>query len=266
MTNYQPNRRSATISVQPYLAAWARRRFDVDARSGGIIIPPSYDLYHTVWQLMQKWPRERWAVGVSRRVAAPGGNLQIHLPYRRAEDGVGKNPHYWNYLSARSGRIIGRQLKRLFDAELHDWVRRATSAPSRQTKSEAVRQFVRHWRLGIDAEDALLKNLQRYERANGISMRLNKVKSAMTSRAVLSCPSGRCSGLADGVDDGPDLSRCERPLLQRVIAEGLELLGKTRTEVNPRPELSPGGSGRDVGGVEHSQLLAPVLSDGEDGF
>jgi len=266
MEHHPEQRRSASISVHPYLAAWAVRRFGVDAQSGGIIIPPSSDLYHTVWQLMAKWPRERWAVGVSRRVAAPEGNLLIHLPNRRAENGVGKNPRYWNYLSARSGRIIGRRLKQQFDAELHDWVRRATSAPLHQTKSEAVRQFARHWRLGIDAEDALLKNLQRYERAQGIKSRLNKVKVATTSRPVLSCPGGGGSRFADGVDDGPDLRRRERPLLQRVVAEGLELLGKSRTERDPRPELPPGGSGRDVGGVEHCQLLTPVLSDDEGWF
>ena len=150
------NRRVCAIRVAPYLAKYARMKFDVDAQTGGIRIPDSFDLYHCVWQLMERRPADA--------VTAADANLTIWLPARRGIDGQAqKNPAFWNYLSPRSARQVERSLRRLFNWEFHhyceDLVSRGTA------KKEAVMRFIRMYGLGIDSEDALLKNLQRHERS-----------------------------------------------------------------------------------------------------
>lgn len=170
------NRRVVTIRVVPYLAQYARCRFEIHPKTGGIKIPDNYDLYHAVWHAMQKWPLERWAVGVRRPVDAPEGNLKIHLPNYQ-EGGFRKNPLYWNYISPRRARVIGRELKRLFDWEFHHYVEVMLDYHPGMTKKEAVARFVRKYGLGIDTEETLLKNYQRHQRAENILLELNKPKT-----------------------------------------------------------------------------------------
>ena len=52
-------RRVCAIRVEPYLATYAKMKFDVDPKTGGIRIPDSFDLYHCVWQLMSRRPQVR---------------------------------------------------------------------------------------------------------------------------------------------------------------------------------------------------------------
>lgn len=227
----QQPRRTASIQVQPYLAEYARRKFSRDPQTGGIVIPDSFNLYHCVWQSMSKWPLERWHVGVMRRVESGEGNLLIHLPDRHREGGLRKDPRYWNYLPPRAAHEIGRELKRLFDWEFHHYMEQRLKAGD--TKVGAVREFARLYGLGIDAEDTLLKNFQRYERRMGIFLRLNKVKSARLSTPTLSCRVPALLRLPEGGQDGPHLSGGEGALFRRAVAEGLELLGQARTVVDP---------------------------------
>lgn len=162
MESPNPHPNTCRIRVEPYLAQYARRKFSVDAETGGIRIPCSYNLYHCVWHAMQKWPSVRTWMGLGRRADAPAGNLVIHLPDRRTpEDGLRKNPRYWNYISPRNGRLLAAELKRLFDWDLHHYV---DDLAGSMTRKDAVRQFCRYWGLSIDAEDTLLKNLQRRDR------------------------------------------------------------------------------------------------------
>jgi len=233
------HRRTAVIRVEPYLARYARRKFDVDPSTGGIRIPDSFNLYHCVWQSMSKWPVERWHVGVSRRVDEPEGNLLIHLPNRRAEGGISKNPRYWNYISPRHARLINRELKRLFDWEFHHYVEILLEYHPDITKKEAVSRFARKYGLGIDAEDALVKNFQRHERSVRIFLGLkkrksaeNNVKSATTSPTDLSCRFAPSSGFTESLDDGSDLCGRKHPLA-RLIAQGLESLRQSREECDP---------------------------------
>lgn len=162
-------RRICAIRVEPYLAKYARMKFDVDAQTGGIRIPDSFDLYHCVWQLMERRP-----VGVELPKDA---NLTIWLPARRGIEGVAqKNPAFWNYLSPRSARQVERSLRRLFNWEFHHYCDDLISRGL--AKKESVGRFIRKYGLGIDCEDALLKNLQRHERTIhaflGIKKRKNK--------------------------------------------------------------------------------------------
>lgn len=227
-------RRTASIRVAPYLACYARQKFDVDPKTGGILIPDSFDLYHCVWQLMAKWPLERWHIGVSRRVELPEGNLLIHLPFRRSEGGISKDPRYWNYISPRAARVIQRELKRLFDWEFHHYVENLLEYSTGVTKKEAVARFARKYALEVDAEDALLKNFQRHERRNRIFLGLKKHKSATTSTTILSCRIPPLLRLPDSVGNSPNLCRCEHPLAL-LVAEGLQLLCETRETADPEP-------------------------------
>ena len=165
---YSKNR-VAAIRVEPYLAEYARAKFDIDTKTGGIKIPDSFDLYHCVWQLMERKPAY---------VALPDEpNLKIWLPARRATDGLAqKNPAFWNYLSPRSARQVERSLRRLFNWEFHHYVDEATGDGSRTTKLQAVRDFIRKYGLNIDCEDALLKNIQRHENTLRVFLGIKKKK------------------------------------------------------------------------------------------
>lgn len=166
------HQRTCFINVAEYLACYARQKFRVDERTGGIRIPSSFDLYHCVWQAMAKWPVGRTWLGLRRRVDAPKGNLLIHLPDRRhPKEGCRKNPRYWNYISPRSCYVIARELKQVFDQDLYRFV---DSQPAGTTRTDAVRRFCQLWHLGIDSEDALLKNLQRRERRKRVILKLSE--------------------------------------------------------------------------------------------
>lgn len=237
---YQQHRRTATIQVPQYLATYALRKFTTNSQTGGIVIPDTFNLYHCVWQVMAKWPVERWHVGVTRRVDAPEGNLVIHLPNRRTEGDIRKDPRYWNYISPRSARAICRELKRLFDWEFHHYVENLLEYSPFITKKDAIRRFARKYALGIDVEDALLKNFQRHERQNRLFLGLNKVKSTRTSTPTLSCrktpfreaANEVWSWFPDGGNDGTYLRRREHPLA-RAITEGLKLLGEAGEVFDP---------------------------------
>jgi hypothetical protein len=168
-------RRVCEIRVEPYLAAYARRKFDTDPKTGGIRIPDSFDLYHCVWQLMSLRPRHSVDEG-----QLPA-NLRIHLPARRASETLSqKNPAYYNYIPPRFHWIIGKSLRRLFNWEFHHYVEQRIQEGV--TKVEAVRSFVRMYHLGIDCEDALLKNMQRYERSMKIFLNIGRKKHKNTKK------------------------------------------------------------------------------------
>lgn len=165
-------RRTCRISVPDYLARYARYKFDMDSQTGGIRIPDSFDLYDCVWKAMAKWPVEHTWLGLQRRADAPDGNLLIHLPCRRKPvNGLRKNPCYWNYISPRAAYIIICELRKLFNKDLYDYV---DSKTNNVTRVAAVRQFCHDRDLGIDAEDALLKNLQRRDRKKHLILNLSK--------------------------------------------------------------------------------------------
>ena len=243
----QQKRRVAMIRVEPYLAKYARRKFDIDPETGGIRIPDSFNLYHCVWQSMAKWPVRNWRIGFNRPAEGSEGNLLIHLPNRREEGGFRKNPLYWNYISPRHARLINRELKRLFDWEFHHYVEILLEYHPDMTKKESVGRFVRKYDLGIDAEDALLKNFQRHERAVRIFLGLkkrknteNSVKSACTSTTVLSCQkapfqaaANKISRFSECFGDGSDLGGREGALLARAVAEGLQSLAESGVVADP---------------------------------
>lgn len=159
--------RVASIRIEPYLAEYARKKFEIDPKTGGIKIPDSFDLYHCVWQLMERRPKDA--------VLPEDPNLTIWLPSRRAIDGLpGKHPEHWNYLSPRSARLIAKSLRGIFNMELHHYCSELVRCG--MGKKEAVGHFISKYGLGLDCEDALLKNLQRHERAVRLFLGIKKRK------------------------------------------------------------------------------------------
>ena len=160
-------KRVAQICIKPYLATYAKKKFEIDPKTGGIKIPDSFDLYHCIWQLMERQPRHQ-ADGSEQKV-----NLTIWLPFRRTTPS--KHPEYWNYIPPRKHWIIEKALRQLFNWEFHHYVEGLITKGT--AKVDAVRSFIRYYGLGLDCEDALLKNMQRYERSIQAFLGIQKTKN-----------------------------------------------------------------------------------------
>ena len=94
-------KKTVAIRVEPYLAEYARKKFSISPKGGGIKIPYTYDLYHCIFNSMQKPP--------SGVVVPCEGNLLICLPDSRMMP-VRKHPETYCYLSASSMTDIEQAL------------------------------------------------------------------------------------------------------------------------------------------------------------
>ena len=144
-----------SIRIEPYLAEYARSVFDVDRQTGAVRIPYTSELYHCVWEHMAK-----------RRVDQPqvtDGNLCIILPSRRVVDeGVVKNPAYYNYLSPTAAMLIERHLRLRFNYEFHQTMLENEKQGRPSHQYQVAHKFMRQHNLESISEEALLKNFQRY--------------------------------------------------------------------------------------------------------
>lgn len=235
----QRNMRTAEIRVADYLAKYARQKFGVHPKTGGIVIPETFNLYHCIWQVMTKRRMVRDGLGFLRPAEYPTGNLRIHLPNRCGSGTLWKDTRYWNHITPRAAHAISRELKRLFDWEFHHYVENLLENSPTATKVEAVRRFAQKYALGIDAEDALLKNYQRHERQERIFLGLRKsnsglkkVKSTPILNTILSSQIPPLLRLPDRPDDQFHLLRRESALAG-MIADGLQLLDESGVVGDP---------------------------------
>ncbi len=146
-------KRVASIRVEPYLAEYARRKFDVDPKTGGIRIPYTFDLYHCVYNQMSKPPREAGEVA--------GANLRINLPDSRVMP-VRKHPEYWNWLSIAAATEIESCLRNMFNYDFHTVMMTNENLGRPRQQREIVDDFISEYCLTEISSDALLKNFQRY--------------------------------------------------------------------------------------------------------
>lgn len=149
-------KRVCSIRVEPYLAEYARKKFDVDPKSGGIKIPYTYDLYHCIWNRMEKPP-----IGAAD---VEGANLKIFLPCRRTgADGLPrKHPEYWNYLSPTSALEVETCLRQLFNFDFHQQMMDNEHLGRPRQQAEVVEWFLSRYGIRSLTSSALLKNFQRY--------------------------------------------------------------------------------------------------------
>lgn len=119
-----------------------------DFRNEPIRLPDHLDLYHFIYDLLEKRPCNQ---------QKDEGNLEIVLPERS----LGKRPEYYNYLGQRSQRILIRKIGTMMWAEAHDFIDQKKHVDGMEYK-DAVHLFMN--RYGIDSltEDAFLKNYYRW--------------------------------------------------------------------------------------------------------
>lgn len=135
------------INVPVYIAEYIRGRY-ADFSDSPVRLPDSSDLYHMVWDLMEKRP---FGVG------ADTGNLELVLPERS----VGKRPETYNYLGVRSQRIISRRMEVMMWAEAHCYIDEQKHQYGVDYKDAVIRFRLKY---GIESlsEDAFIKNYYRW--------------------------------------------------------------------------------------------------------
>lgn len=133
--------------IKEHLKEYMIGKFNNHADSP-VYLPDDMDLYHTIYDLMQKRPID---------CPLDKGNIEIVLPNRRC----GKDPEYYNYISIRAQLIINRKIERMFWAELHEYI-----DDNRHMKGinliDSVCTFMTKYRINSITIDALIKNYYRW--------------------------------------------------------------------------------------------------------
>lgn len=145
----------ARIRIEPYLAEYARNVFSTGRQDGAVRIPDTSDLYHLVYELMDK-PRADHKDPVD-------ANLAIVLPKRRVVvDGPVKSPDYYNALSGNSAKLIEVYLRRRFNYEFHELMIENEERGRPQRQIDVVCWFMKSRGIRSISEDALLQNFKRF--------------------------------------------------------------------------------------------------------
>lgn len=138
---------TVNIAVESYLKEYITGKY-FDPESGVVRFPSSLDIYHLIYDLLQKRPAGR-PVDV--------GNLKFALPKRR----LGKDPVVYNYLSERAQKLLAKKMKLMMWAELHEMMDENKHLHGMQFK-ESVFIFMNRYAIESISEDAFLKNYQRW--------------------------------------------------------------------------------------------------------
>lgn len=180
------SKKICTIEITPYLAEYARKKFHASTLDGSIRIPSTSDLYHCVWNNMQRPPSSSPALApsaapvlalsgasaqppapvlaVSAASVQPPSLLLISLPSRRpsSTEGPWKDPAYYNYISPQGAREVETCLRREFNFEFHRVMLENEAAGHPRRNIDVVDDFICEYRLQSITSDALLKNYYRY--------------------------------------------------------------------------------------------------------
>lgn len=139
---------TAQLTIKPHLAEYLNSKY-FDAEHGCIVLPDKLDLYHTIWDLLEKRP-------INRQVDVKG-NVTLGLPNRRE----GKDPSYFNYLGERSIKIINNRVETMFFAEL-----RQELDDNKQKHGtvylDTAHTFMCKYCIESISSDALIKDFQRW--------------------------------------------------------------------------------------------------------
>lgn len=140
---------TTTINITPYLAEYLFGKFNNGAVEP-VHFTEKYDVYHAIWQLMQKRPKELTCIDA--------GNLAIVLPDRR----IGKDPATYNYISNASALIIEKYIRRMFNEELHSMMDDNRNSGRFLQDIEVIHQFMCSYSITSIDEDSLKKNYYRW--------------------------------------------------------------------------------------------------------
>jgi hypothetical protein len=148
---------TARITVKEHVREYLEGKYN-HCLPGTVTLPDREDLYHTVFDLTERRPRN---------CPADSGNLELALPARRE----GKPPETYNYIGERSSAILERKIETKFWAELHDMLDENKHRYSIQY-IETVACFMRRYCIHSISEDALLKNYYRWR--NNVRQKQNR--------------------------------------------------------------------------------------------
>ena len=140
------------IKIDDHLAEYCIGKYGIDFTEP-VRFPDYTDVYHTVYELTQKRPED---------IFADSGNLEIVLPTKDREgEQIRKNPEVYNYISARSSRILNNKIKLMFWCELHELIDSERHLYGNKI-SDTIYIFMNKYRITKISEDALIKNYQRW--------------------------------------------------------------------------------------------------------
>jgi hypothetical protein len=140
---------TTSINIEPYLAEYMYGKYN-NGSEEAFRIPDNTDLYHIIWTLMAKRQKNQSPIDE--------GNLTFILPERR----IGKDPRVFNFLSPNSVRIIEKEIRRMFNLELHQMLEENKVIVNRKYNIEVIHKFMCSFCIDSISEDALLKNYYRW--------------------------------------------------------------------------------------------------------
>lgn len=135
------------ITVPEHLKEYICGKYGDESQSP-VRIPDSLDLYHCIYDLLEKRPADQL---IDR------GNLELILPERS----IGKRPESYNYLGVRSQKILAKKIEIMMWAEVHDLLDTLKHRDGIDYK-DAVHLFICKYRIESLTEDAFLKNYYRW--------------------------------------------------------------------------------------------------------
>lgn len=141
------------IKVKPHIAEYCYGKY-TNGEGDPVRFPHNIEIYHTIWDLLIKRPAN---------APIDQGNLEIHLPNSkmRTELGFVKNPSIYNYLSARSVKMIERKIETFMFAEIHDMLYLNKQAFGIDF-SATVHHFMCKYGIDSVTEDMFIKNFYRW--------------------------------------------------------------------------------------------------------
>ncbi len=137
------------ITIEPYLAEYFTAKYGC-GNSEPIRISDKTDLYHVIWQVMEKRPDNVPPVC--------HGNLVIMLPERRC----GKDPLWYNHISSRGLALIEKRIRMEFNNDFHEFMERNELSGRKLEISDAIMMFSTQYELKSITDDALKKNYYRW--------------------------------------------------------------------------------------------------------
>lgn len=138
-----------SLTISEYLAEFFVGKYN-EGNDGPVKIPDNTDVYHLIWQLMGKRPANTSLVSQ--------GNLALMLPDRR----MGKDPLYYNFISARASQIIEKRIRIEFNNDLHDLLEQNENQGRPLDNIEVIYAFMEKYGIESISEDALKKNYYRW--------------------------------------------------------------------------------------------------------
>lgn len=135
------------IYVPQHIREYCVGKFN-DLFEGPVRFPDQTDIYHTLWDLLEKRPLS---------ASVDSGNLEIVLPKRD----IGKSPEVYNYLGQRSQTIIIKKLELMMWAEVHELLDENKHRYGIE-HIQSVHTFMRRYDIRSISEDAFIKNFYRW--------------------------------------------------------------------------------------------------------